>query len=1013
MFRMNFGSLVPILLLASGLSMDASAQQGPSFVPGNLVVSVEGCGVHGGTCTAVPSGTGTGAGNSSVNGYGDNQAAPLTLFQYTPTGTSSVTYVNSLVLPQAISGANLPVSGEYGSSSEATLQLSGNGQYLTLMGYGVNAAAFDAAYLPGFTTDLFGAAPSGALGQSGSLTGQSYTTVPRVVALIDPFGNVNSSTALSNIFNTNNPRSIYTTDGVTAAYVSGQGTGCDLTGGVFLTPLGAPNSAPTPITGGDADPTSTCVSSGFTGPLVAQDTRDVQIYNNTLYISIDSTEGKSNNRSLIGTLGTPPATSLFSPTAAPSGDTGGPNLITGLGNTGGTGKETIATNGNNLNAGKQINLSPENYFFASPSVLYVADSGSPKQTSATSLLGNGGLQKWINSELDGSGTWSLAYTLYQGLNLVANTASNATDISGTTGLYGLAGTVSQDGTTVDLYATNFTISDLDPTFLYGITDVLSATTYPGTSFTQLEAAPSDSNFKGVSFAPSLPSGSATITSSPSGLAFTSAGSGCAPGTYTTPVTLTWNPGTSCTLSVVSPQVGAAGTQYAFAQWQDGTTGTSDTVTAPSTSAVYSAAFTTDYQLTTAVAGTGGTVSAGGFFAAGSNAVITATPSTGNYFVNFTGTTTSTSNPLTLPISGPESITANFAAQIAPTLIFAPIAAQLANAAPFAVTATSASTGTVTYAVTSGPATIAGNLVTVTGAGTVVLTANQAASGSYAAATATTSFSVALPTLTVPTLTFAPISSQVEGAAPFAVTATSASSGTVTYAVTSGPATITGNLVTVTGAGTVVLTANQAASGSYAAATATISFSVGMPFTLATASGTTAGSSGSSTSVAPGAVASFSLTLSPATGTTFPDPITFTATGLPPGATFTFSPAMIAAGSAATTVTLSIQTANTQTARNEQPITGNPLAPVALGFLLLPLLGITAAHKRLRQMPRLPLALLVVGLSLGAVLGISGCAGGSTPPTTTTAAPQTYTVAVTATDTTTKAQSSTNLTLTVQ
>ncbi len=1093
MFRMNFGSLVPILLLASGLSIDAFAQQSPSFVPGNLVVSVEGCGVHAGTCTAVPSGTGTGAGNSSVNGYGDNQAAPLTLFQYTPNGTSSVTYVNSVVLPQASSGANLPVSGEYGSSSEATLQLSGNGQYLTLMGYGVNAASFDAAYLPGFTADLFGAAPSGALGQSGSLTGQSYTTVPRVVALIDPFGNVNSSTALSNIFNTNNPRSIYTTDGVTSAYVSGQGTGCDLTGGVFFTPLGAPNSAPTPITGGDADPTSSCVSSGFTGPLIAQDTRDVQIYNNTLYISIDSTEGKSNNRSLIGTLGTPPVTSLFSPTAPPTGDTGGPNLISGLGNTGGTGKETITTNGNNLNAGKGINLSPENYFFASPSVLYVTDSGSPKQTSATSLLGDGGLQKWINTEPDGSGTWSLAYTLYQGLNLVANTASNAADTTGTTGLYGLTGTV-VDGN-VYLYATNFTISDLDPTFLYGITDVLSTTTYPGTSFTQLEAAPSDSNFKGVAFAPSLP-GTATITSSPSGLAFTSAGTGCAPGTYITPATLIWTPGNNCTLSVVSPQAGAAGTQYAFAQWQDGTTGTSDTVIAPSTSAVYSATFTTDYQLTTAVAGTGGTVSAGGFFAAGSNAVITATPSTGYYFVNFTGATTSTSNPLTLPMTIPGSITANFAAQITPALIFAPISAQLTGAAPFAVTATSASTGTVTYTVTSGPATIAGNIVTVTGAGTVVLTANQAASGSYAAATATTSFTVGLSTLTVPVLTFAPISAQLEGAAPFAVaatsastgpvtyavasgpatiagnivtvtgagtvvltanqaasgnyaaatattsftvvfstltvptltfapivaqvegavpfavSATSASSGTVTYAVTSGPATIAGNIVTVTGVGTVVLAANQAASGNYAAATATTNFAVGLPFTLATATGSTAGS-GTSTSVAPGAAASFSLTLSPATGATFPDPIAFTATGLPAGATATFSPAMIAAGSAATTVTLSIQTASTQVARNEQPITGNPLAPVALGFLLLPLLGITAARKRLRQMPRLPLALLVVGLSLGAVLGISGCSGGNASSTATTAAPQSYTMVVTAMDTTTKAQSSTNLTLTVQ
>jgi hypothetical protein len=906
-------SFAPILLLASVLSTGAFAQQSATFTPGNLVVSVEGCGVHGGTCTAVSSGTGTGG------GYGDNQAAPFTLFQYTPNGTASVTYVNSLVLPQAISGANFPVSGEYGSSSEGTLQLSGNGQYLTLMGYGVNAAAFDAAYLPGFTTDLFGAAPSGALGQSGSLTGQSYTTVPRVVALIDPFGNINSSTALSNIFNTNNPRSIFTTDGLTSAYVSGQGSGCDATGGVFYTVLGAPNSAPTAITGLDAKATSSCT----TMSTIAQDTRDVQIHNNTLYISIDSTEGKSDNRSLIGTLGTPPATSLFTPTAAPTGDTGGPNLITGLGNTGGTGKETIAGNGNSLNAGLGINLSPENYFFATPAILYVADSGSPKQSSATSLLGDGGLQKWINSAADGTGTWSLAYTLYKGLNLVANAASTPANVSGTTGLYGLTGTLASDGT-VNLYATNFTIADLDPTFLYGITDTLSTTTDPGTTFTQLEAAPQDSNFKGVSFAPSLP-GTEAITSSPSGLTFTSAGTGCAAGTYTTPVTLVWTPGNTCTLSVVSPQAGATGTQYAFAQWQDSTTNLTDGVTAPATTEPYLITFTTQYQLTT-TAGTGGTISAGGYLNAGTNATITATPSAGSYFVNFTGATTSTTNPLALAMTGPESITANFAALIAPTL------------------------------------------------------------------------------------TFAPISPQIEDAAAFAVSATSASSGAVTYAVMSGPATISsGNMVTVTGTGTVVLTASQAASGDFNSATATTSFTVSAPFTLT--------ASNASASVAPGAAASFSLMLTPPAGaTTFSAPITLAATGLPPGATATFSLATIASGSGAATVTLNIQTAaqtsggsSPYVAHNERPLSGNPLLPVSLGFLLLPLLGITSVRKRLRQMPRLPLVLLVAGLSLAAVLGISGCSGSGAAP----AAPQSYTVVVTATDTTTNVTGTANLTLTVQ
>ena len=270
----------------------------------------------------------------------------------------------------------------------------------------------------------------------------------------------------------------------------------------------------------------------------------------------------------------------------------------GFGNTGGTGRELLTaaqTNGINV-SGEYINLSPENYFFASPTVLYVADSGSPKNTSAEneapaaySTCGAGGLQKWVNE----SGTWTWVYTLYQGLNLVKNANSDSTstcssNTSGTTGLIGLTGVVV--GSNVELFATNFTIADLDPTYIYAITDVLAATTNPGTSFTQIAAAPADSNFKGVAFAPTLPAGSATITSTPSGLTVSTSGTGCAAGTYTTPVTLLWTPASSCSLSVVSTET-VGGGQYLFNQWSDGTTSTTDNVSAPSTAAVYNAIFT--------------------------------------------------------------------------------------------------------------------------------------------------------------------------------------------------------------------------------------------------------------------------------------------------------------------------------------------------------------------------------------------------------------------------------------
>ena len=171
------------------------------------------------------------------------------------------------------------------------------------------------------------------------------------------------------------------------------------------------------------------------------------------------------------------------------------------------------------------------------------------------------------------------------------------------------------------------------------------------------------------------------------------------------------------------------------------------------------------------------------------------------------------------LTQPYSITVNPAT---PTLTFAAITTHTYGDAPFTVSATSASGGAVTYSVTSGPATIAGNSVTLTGAGTVVLGASQAATTNYTTATGSTSFTVNSET---PALTFASIPSHTFGDAPFAVSATSASSGAVTYSVTSGPATLAGNTVTITGAGTVMLGASQASDGNYGAATASINFTV--------------------------------------------------------------------------------------------------------------------------------------------------------------------------------------------
>jgi hypothetical protein len=161
--------------------------------------------------------------------------------------------------------------------------------------------------------------------------------------------------------------------------------------------------------------------------------------------------------------------------------------------------------------------------------------------------------------------------------------------------------------------------------------------------------------------------------------------------------------------------------------------------------------------------------------------------------------------------------------------FTTIPTKMYGSAPFTVTAPTANSGLpVTLSVVSGPATILGNTVTLTGVGTVVLAANQSGNGSYSAATqVTTSFQVNMGSQTIGSFTSIP--TRTYGDAPFTVTAPAATSGlTVALSVVSGPATILGNTVTLTGVGTVVLAANQAGNGSYSAAPqVTTSFRVNM------------------------------------------------------------------------------------------------------------------------------------------------------------------------------------------
>jgi hypothetical protein len=105
-------------------------------------------------------------------------------------------------------------------------------------------------------------------------------------------------------------------------------------------------------------------------------------------------------------------------------------------------------------------------------------------------------------------------------------------------------------------------------------------------------------------------------------------------------------------------------------------------------------------------------------------------------------------------------------------------------------------------------------------------------------------------------------------------------------------------------------------------------------------------------------------------------VNLTATGLPPGATYTFTPASIPAGSGPIPVAFTVQTA-APTAMLGRPANRAPRGPwFALAFaLLLPLAGAKGFRARLRAMPRTGVLALVAALSLAAALGLGGCGSG--------------------------------------
>lgn len=223
-------------------------------------------------------------------------------------------------------------------------------------------------------------------------------------------------------------------------------------------------------------------------------------------------------------------------------------------------------------------------------------------------------------------------------------------------------------------------------------------------------------------------------------------------------------------------------------------------------------------------------------ATGSNAMACKSGST-NCVVNTTGDTVGVLSGYTATAgydqaTGLGSINATnlvnaWAAVPSPSISFS-IPNQTYSTTTLTLSATSNSTGTFTYTVVSGPATISGSTLTMTGAGTVVVLAYQTAAGGYTGGSATASFVISPAASSV---TWSPSSTTLFAGALLGtgiLDAKGSVAGTLVYTAVLG----SGTPVTVTSASTladvgvyaVTATLTPTSSG-YASSTATINLTV--------------------------------------------------------------------------------------------------------------------------------------------------------------------------------------------
>jgi len=543
----NGAAVLSLAVLAGGVA--ANAQFGNQFgdrndrvfLPGNLVLSRS---VYDNKASNVTVGVvlppgcgGTTGGCGAASGAPDNGTYPFVfnndiydasfgitsriyLDQITPFGW----LINSLEVPNSLDYGVKSTSNQlvtsFSSKSEIALNLSTDGKYLTFMGY----------VAPVNTIDVSNSNTPEVVDGTNPV-GESFY---RAVAKLDASGNFeftktnaySGNNGRAAILNNSNGANFFYTAGNAGNGANPQPSGVVLGAGTqIIDPSQQPESKqapgmPTPVA------SFSVTELGAKADKIGKDDnfRGLTIFNNVIYLTKGSGSNGVNTVYFVDTTGTAcpkgigvpvaGATLPTTPLTAPSdpSTSGLPNNMCIL-----SGFPSIPNKSQTT-----ITAFPFGVWFANADTLYVADEGDG-YTGGTDLYTHAaaqttaGLQKWVFNST--TKTWSLAYTLTNGLKLGSaytvhryptgtNSATGLPWSPATDGLRNITGKVNPDGT-VTIWAITSTISGggdtgADPNKLVAVIDRLdntSATAAAKEQFVTLREAGFAEVLRGISFTP--------------------------------------------------------------------------------------------------------------------------------------------------------------------------------------------------------------------------------------------------------------------------------------------------------------------------------------------------------------------------------------------------------------------------------------------------------------------------------------------------------------------------------